>query len=126
MSLIDAPLSLATFRAIFVKDGSWASFLGMLKDLTIRPWSKTGKRHVKEGLIMTFMALSVVFVMMFPTLAGAMTGYTATYAAYVKDHDGNYARFATFKPIVYNISDSHYSNFTSYDPGGSILFISTR
>lgn len=62
---------------------------------------------------MTFMALSLLFVMIFPTLAGAMTGYTATYAAYVKDYDGNYARFVTFHPIVYNISDNRSSEFTT-------------
>lgn len=62
---------------------------------------------------MTFMVLSLLFVTVFPTLAGAMTGYTATYAAYVKDHAGNYARFTTFRPIVYNISDSRYSQFTT-------------
>lgn len=57
---------------------------------------------------MAFMVFSFLFVMAFPTLAGAMTGYTATYAAFIEDDAGNYARFATFHPIVYYITDNRY------------------
>lgn len=62
---------------------------------------------------MAFMVFSILFVMIFPTLAGAMTGYTATYAAFIKDYDDNYARFETFTPIIYNITDHRYINFTT-------------
>lgn len=113
VSLIDAPLSLATFRTIFLEDDSWGASFGLLKDTASRWRARPGRKRFKEGLVMTFMVLSLLFVTAFPTLAGAMTGYTATYAAYVKDHAGNYARFTTFRPIVYNISDSRYSQFAT-------------
>lgn len=113
VSLIDHPLKLATFRAIFLKDNSWTSFFGLLTDLTSRWCFKLGRKHVKEGLVMVFLVFSILFVMIFPTLAGAMTGYTATYAAFIKDFDDNFARFETFTPIVYNISDDRYIDFTT-------------
>lgn len=118
VSLIDAPLRLATFRVTFLKDESCSSYLGLMKDLASQWSNRPDRERIKEGLVMLFMILSLIFVMVFPTLAGAMTGYTATYAAFIKDDDGNYARFATFHPVVYEIHDSQYRvyNITSIVP----------
>lgn len=64
-------------------------------------------------LTMLCMLLSTLYVLSFPTLMSAMTGYTTTDRAYIEDNDGNLIDFHKFSRIDYKIEDS--SRIGSYD-----------
>lgn len=55
---------------------------------------------------MAFMVATMIFILAFPTLAGAMTGYTSVVKAYIPDiTDANMIRFDSFDAIIYVIHD---------------------
>ena len=55
---------------------------------------------------MAFMVATMIFILAFPTLAGAMTGYTSVVKAYIPDiSDANMIRFDSFDAIIYVIHD---------------------
>lgn len=52
------------------------------------------------------MVATMIFILAFPTLAGAMTGYTSVVKAYIPDiTDANMIRFDSFDAIIYVIHD---------------------
>ncbi|KAF2733838.1 hypothetical protein EJ04DRAFT_438279 [Polyplosphaeria fusca] len=53
------------------------------------------------------MFLSTLYVLSFPTLMSAMTGYITTYEAYVEDYDKNLIELNKFKWVILAIEDSH-------------------
>lgn len=55
---------------------------------------------------MIFMIATMIFILAFPTMAGAMTGYTSVVKAYVPDiTDANMIRFDGFDAVIYVIHD---------------------
>ncbi|KAK2760948.1 hypothetical protein FQN54_002190 [Arachnomyces sp. PD_36] len=64
-------------------------------------------------LTMLCMLLSTLYVLGFPTLVSAMTGYTTTYGAYIEDNDGNLVEYGKFDAIDYIVHDS--SRIGAYD-----------
>ena len=48
---------------------------------------------------------SSLFILIFPTLASAMTGYNSAVEAFIKDPNNNLINFADFKRVVYIIHD---------------------
>ena len=49
----------------------------------------------------------MIFIILFPTLASAMSGYDANVAAYMPDTNRNFLPFKGFKRIVYVIHDGN-------------------
>jgi hypothetical protein len=56
------------------------------------------------------MLLSTFYVISFPTLMAAMTGYIATYKPYVEDSDQNLLEWSQVKQVAYIINDAHRLN----------------
>jgi hypothetical protein len=54
---------------------------------------------------MVFMISSMAFILAFPSLASAMTGYDSKVSAYVNTTDSNYVPFEYFEFAVYVIHD---------------------
>lgn len=61
---------------------------------------------------MVFMVLTMIFAMIFPTFAGAMTGYSANTNAYINATDANYVPFKAFDYALYTIHDGYRVNLT--------------
>lgn len=52
------------------------------------------------------MIATMIYILAFPTLAGAMTGYTSVVAAYIPDvNDANMIRFDSFDAVIYVVHD---------------------
>lgn len=64
------------------------------------------KRWWKRWLAMVSMFLSTFYVLSFPTLIAAMTGYIATSEPYLEDLDGNLIAFEKIDPVIYVIDDA--------------------
>jgi len=93
------PITYDTFWTFFVRDD--ASFLATVRLV----WDFCTRRSLRSRVAMVFIILSMSFVLAFPTMASAMTGYTANSASFVPDHSGNLISFSQFQPLVYVIHD---------------------
>lgn len=95
------PITYQTFWTIFMQDGpSLRSVVRTLRDFT---WF----RGLRSKPIMSFMILTMMFVLAFPTLASAMTGYSANNQAWVKTDDVRQVLFSQFKRARYVINDGN-------------------
>lgn len=63
------------------------------------------RRRLKSMTAMIFMAVTMLFVLAWPTVASAMTGYDSNNVAFVKIKDGSLIPFASFIPLLYVIHD---------------------
>lgn len=100
-----APVTYDTFWTVFMNDEP--SFMGMVR--MIRDFST--RRGLRSRLAMTFIILSMVFILAVPTLAGAMTGYSQNNEAFVADLSGNMYSFSQLSPILYTIHDGWRVDF---------------
>ncbi|KAH6626304.1 hypothetical protein B0J18DRAFT_137439 [Chaetomium sp. MPI-SDFR-AT-0129] len=93
-------------------DAFWIIFLH--QEASVRSIYRVGTdptvyRAVRHKTAAIFALLSLIFVLVFPTLAGAMTGYVMKTDPYVKDapgEDGNYIRFDEFDFVAYVVHDA--------------------
>jgi hypothetical protein len=56
---------------------------------------------------MAFMVATMAFVLAFPTLASAMTGYTSIVGAYILDRQNNWIGFDKFVQVLYTAHDGN-------------------
>lgn len=82
-----------------MQDGiSLLGVTGVIRDFIAR-------RRLKSITAMIFMAVTMLFVLVWPTVASAMTGYDSNNVAFVKIKDGSLIPFASFIPLLYIIHD---------------------
>lgn len=82
-----------------MQDGiSLLGVTGVIRDFIAR-------RRLKSMAAMIFMAVTMLFVLVWPTVASAMTGYDSNNVAFVKIKDGSLIPFASFIPLLYIIHD---------------------
>lgn len=82
-----------------MQDGiSLLGVTGVIRDFIAR-------RRLKSMTAMIFMAVTMLFVLVWPTVASAMTGYDSNNVAFVKIKDGSLIPFASFIPLLYIIHD---------------------
>lgn len=62
--------------------------------------------------MMTITIFTAVFILLFPTLGSAMTGYTPNNDAFVKAYDGTLIPIDSFELIGYVIHDAWRINLT--------------
>lgn len=76
--------------------------------------SMGGKRWKRffRWLTMMCMFLSTFYVLSFPTLMAAMTGYIAKSEAYVEDYDGNLIDFEKVVAVQYVVNDAARIGYT--------------
>jgi hypothetical protein len=84
---------------------SFRSTLRFIRDSTVK---RTG--HSKAA--MAFFAASMLFVLAFPTMASAMTGYRANSGAFVTDSQKNMIAINSFAPVAYVVHDGLRINLT--------------
>lgn len=98
------PVTYQTFWTIFMQDGpSLRSIFRTFRDFI---WL----RGLRSKSAMFFMILTMTFVLAFPTLASAMTGYSANNQAVVKTDNVNQALFSQFRLVWYVIHDGNRVN----------------
>lgn len=102
-----APITYRTFWISFMQnDASPRSIVRLIRDFT-------SKRGLRSKVAMVFMIITMVLVMVFPTLASAMTGYTANNEAVIKFGNGTQTGFDNFRQLVAIIHDGGRVNLTA-------------
>lgn len=102
-----APVTYRTFWTSFMQsEASLGSIVRLIRDFASR-------RGLRSKVAMAFMVITMVFVMVFPTLASAMTGYTANNEAVIKFGNGTQTSFENFRQIVAIIHDGGRVNLTA-------------
>jgi hypothetical protein len=79
--------------------------LGVLGKEFLAFGAGTWKRLFRWLAILS-MLLSTLYVISFPTLMAAMTGYITTYKPYIEDYDGNLMEWSKAKQVAYIINDA--------------------
>ncbi|KAJ0160288.1 hypothetical protein CTA2_8224 [Colletotrichum tanaceti] len=100
------PATYDTFYAIFLQDQPGIySTLRLARDFTRR-------RGLQSRVTMVVVILVAIFVLLFPTLGGAMSGYSANNDAYVKGYGGTLIPLDEFTIVGYVIHDAWRINMT--------------
>jgi hypothetical protein len=96
------PISYGTFKTIFLDEGpSFWSTIGLMREFI---WY----RALDSKVAMTWMILSSSFVVLFPTLASAMTGYSGNSVPFVPDpQTENLLKWAEFNQLDYIVHDGN-------------------
>lgn len=71
---------------------------GVIRDFLAR-------RRLRSIAAMVFMTVTMLFVLAWPTVASAMTGYDSNNVAFIKIRDGSLIPFSSFIPLLYIIHD---------------------
>jgi hypothetical protein len=93
------PVTYQLFRTIFIEND--ASVLSTCR--TIK--SFICQRKLRSNIAMAFMIATMIFILAFPTLVSAMSGYDSNVASRVLDHDDNLIPFNNFSRALYVIHD---------------------
>jgi len=100
------PISYGTYRTMFIREG--LSFTALV-NLIYEFWSY---RPLSSVLAMVWIVLCASFIIAFPTLESAMTGYSSNGQAFILDNSGNYLKFTDLYLIDYVIHDTRLSHYT--------------
>jgi len=101
-----SPVTYRTFWTIFIqRDVTVPSTANMLHDFISR-------RGLTSKVAMVFMISTMVYLLMFPTLASAMTGYTGNVKAFISDANQTFLPFSEFIPMAFIIHDGARVNLT--------------
>ncbi|KAH6883201.1 hypothetical protein BKA58DRAFT_417013 [Alternaria rosae] len=92
------------YAALAFETTTMATF-GVLGKEFLAYGAGTWKRFFRWLAILS-MLLSTLYVIAFPTLMAAMTGYITTYKPYIEDIDGNLMEWSKAKDVAYIIEDA--------------------
>lgn len=94
-----SPVTYDTFCTIALRDVSLAGLFVLCRDAFY-------KRGLRTNLTLLWIVISASFVLIFPTLVGAMTGYSVNTQASVLARDGReITKFSELKPVQGIIND---------------------
>lgn len=101
------PVNYQTFRAIFLQnDTSLPSTFSLIQSFVHR-------RPLRSVTAMIFMVVTMIFLILWPTLASAMSGYDANVGSYVPDYQQNFVPFNNFERLLYIVHDGERINLTA-------------
>jgi hypothetical protein len=91
----EVPITYKTYQTVFIKSSlTGSSVFGFLREFI---WH----RALKSKTAMIWIILSTTFIVSFPTIASAMTGYSGNSKAYVRDENGNLVQWnSSSMPVV--------------------------
>ncbi|KAL1794359.1 hypothetical protein ACET3X_007780 [Alternaria dauci] len=93
------PVTFGTYRTIFLPNGGlFISTLCLIRDFVTR-------HRLHSKIAMVFMVYTMAFTFAYPTVASAMTGYSANVDAFVNTTGGEYVPLSAFSFAYYVIHD---------------------
>lgn len=95
----DKPVSYRLFRTIFIENDASLISTGR----TIKSFIR--QRRLRSKAAMVFMIATMLFILAFPTLMSAMSGYDSNVVSRVQDGDDNLVPFNKYARVVYVIHD---------------------
>lgn len=66
--------------------------------------------RLQSWLAMVLIVLTMIFIFSWPTMAGAMSGYTPGTTSFVREGNGTLIRYSSFAPLAYVINDGKRAN----------------
>ncbi|KAI1737957.1 hypothetical protein F4680DRAFT_426655 [Xylaria scruposa] len=107
VSIETNPMTYKTFTALFMESGpSLMSIYRSLRDFV-------KYRRLRSRASTTWVILSMLFVLAWPTFIAAMSGYTPKSGAYVRDVNENFVPYNEFQLLSYIIHDGERINLTA-------------
>ncbi|KAI1157971.1 hypothetical protein F5B18DRAFT_668615 [Nemania serpens] len=107
VSMETTPMTYTTFTILFIEHGpSFTSACQSIRDFMLY-------RRLKSRLSTSWVILSILFVLAWPTLAAAMSGYSPETGAYVTSIDGNFVPYNDIQLLAYIIHDGERINLTA-------------
>ncbi|KAK4188916.1 hypothetical protein QBC35DRAFT_180227 [Podospora australis] len=98
-SMDTRPVTYNTYWTVFMEEqASFRATMRLMRDFSLR-------QGLPSRIGMLFIILTMGFVLVFPTLAGAMSGYISKADAYIRDKSGVVRPEGDFLPVVYVIHD---------------------
>ncbi|KEF53992.1 uncharacterized protein A1O9_09787 [Exophiala aquamarina CBS 119918] len=97
-SMESTSVSFGTFEAITLQSGSVTGSLKLARDLLKHP-------SIQARFMVFWVITSAIFVLSFPTMASAMSGYAANIKSYVDVGEGDMVGYASFSLVRYIIHD---------------------
>jgi hypothetical protein len=79
--------------------------LGVLGKETLA-FSASSRKRFFRWLTMLCMLLACLYILSFPTLMGAMTGYTPTYEVYIEDPSKNLIEYSKYQVVLAEVPDA--------------------
>lgn len=93
------PVTYNTFWTLFISsEVSLSAVAGLIRDFSSR-------RSLKSKSVMIFMVFTTIFILAWPTMISAMTGYDTNNMPYVTIAVGEHMLFHYFDPVLYVIHD---------------------
>ncbi|KAI1274864.1 hypothetical protein F5Y07DRAFT_371738 [Xylaria sp. FL0933] len=110
VSMETAPITYTSFIILFMESGpSVKSMFQLLRDFL-------AYRRLKSKVAAAWIVLSMLFVLAWPTLIAALSGYSPNTGAYVKDVNGSFVPYNEFRLLSYIIHDGQRINLTDDYP----------
>lgn len=112
------------FRTIFIEND--ASVLSTCRTIRSFIW----QRRLRSKVAMAFMTATMVFILAFPTLMSAMSGYDSNVSSRIPDRNDNLVPFDDFSRALYfvengeklNRSNNLFVTDNAYGSGMSNMF----
>lgn len=92
-------VSYHTFAAFAFEPGTVTGVFMLARDFA-------SNRSLRSKMIVSWALVSTLYIVAFPTLSSAMTGYTSVMEAYLEDKSQNLVRWELFREVVYSIEDA--------------------
>jgi hypothetical protein len=117
-SMQTGPITYDSFFTVFIEsEASLTSTFRITRDFATR-------RGLRSRVAMTCTILTMAFVLAWPTIAAAMTGYTSAIGAYVRDEENYLIPLSNFSTVAYvihdgtrvNLTKDHLVPFIAYNP----------
>ncbi|KAI1290582.1 hypothetical protein F5Y03DRAFT_378179 [Xylaria venustula] len=106
VSMETTPITYTTFIILFLEsDPSFKSICQLLRDFLQH-------RRLSSKVSTAWVIISMLFVLAWPTLISAMSGYSPETGAYVQDINGNFVPYNEFRLLSYVIHDGSRINLT--------------
>ncbi len=99
MSMEHQAIPMKTFEAITLQDSTLLAFYKQSRNF----FSITSWRH---QLRILWIILSTLFIVAFPTLVSAMTGYAPVTDAFLKGEDGQLVPMMHYRSVIYIVHDA--------------------
>jgi hypothetical protein len=95
-----APIAIPTYKRMFLQsEPTLLSTLSLIRDF-IR------YRALKSKLGMCWIVFSMLFIISFPTISGAMTSYSQNTLPFILDSEGKYVPYGSINTVDYVIYDA--------------------
>ncbi len=99
MSMEHQAIPIGTFEAITLQDSIFLAFHKQLRNFSFR-------RSWRHQLRISLIVLSTLFIVAFPTLVSAMTGYAPVTETYVTGADGQLILLTSYRSVRYIVHDA--------------------